>query len=168
MPYQITGLVVRSAEIAMPDTDRLAKVPLNLGYTLIPMSNKHILLTDGQDTEAKADFTFEAPKWLSEIAGRYTSAAYIEADIWGGEGMQASICFSKDSVEALISSRAINYALRFLGVENEKSEGGLFGLLDSHGKDPFDLLGLGKHRSVEGWLAEEAEQVSGGNGEQRS
>lgn len=152
MPYSITGLVVRSSEVVSSELDDLPKVSLNLGFSLIPMTHEHILLTEGDDTDAKADFPYEVPKWLSDIAGRFTSSAYIEAAIFGGVGMQPSISFSKDSVEALISSRAINYALRNLGVDYEKSGQGLFGWPHSYGKDPFEMLGLDRFREVEDWL----------------
>lgn len=154
MPYSITGLVVRSSEAETAELDGLTKVFLNLGFTLIPMKNEHILLTDADDTEAKADFSCEVPEWLSDITRKFSISAYIEADIWGGQGMQASITFSEDSVEALISSRAINYALRNLGVDNEKLGEGLYDWSRSKSMDPFDMLGLGRFRSVEGWLGE--------------
>lgn len=68
--------------------------------------------------------------------------------------MQASITFSEDSVEALISSRAINYALRNLGVDDEKLGEGFYDWSRSKSMDPFDMLGLGRFRSVDGWLGE--------------
>ena len=105
------------------------------------------------------DFEFTLPPWLSDMASCFTRCAYIEAEIWGGAGMQASVVLEQSRIlsEPVISSGAINFALRNMGIEDEPSVT-FFGLSVPMGKDPFDMVGLGRHRSVSAWLQESAEQ----------
>lgn len=72
--------------------------------------------------------------------------AYVEAEYHGGEGEQRSMLWEDGAPvgEPEEDSSAINTALRRLGVER------------AEGADQFDTLGLGRHRSVEDWLAEAA------------
>jgi len=68
--------------------------------------------------------------------------AYIEAEYFGGEGIQACNLYS-DGVEIeqpLISFNAINHGLRWLGIERTDE------------KDEFDNFGLGTHRDTEDWI----------------
>lgn len=68
--------------------------------------------------------------------------AYIEAEFFGGVGMQASIVFDNEKIisEPQVSKNAINLALQYLGV----SRLNFF--------DEFDALGLGKYRNTEEWV----------------
>lgn len=69
-------------------------------------------------------------------------AAYIEAEFFGGEGMQVSMVFENGKIisDAVVSKNAINLALQFLGVTKSSSF------------DEFETLGLGKHRDTEQWI----------------
>lgn len=68
--------------------------------------------------------------------------AYIEAEFFGGVGMQASIVFENEKIvsEPQVSKNAINLALQYLRV----SKLNFF--------DEFDALGLGKYRHTEEWI----------------
>lgn len=68
--------------------------------------------------------------------------AYVEAEFFGGAGTQASVGFRDGQVAQgpVMARDAINQALRFLGVTA------------SEGKDEFDTVGLGKHRSTVEWF----------------
>ena len=67
--------------------------------------------------------------------------AYVEAEFFGGRGMQASVIFENEKIvsEPKLSINAINLALQYLGV----SKLNFF--------DEFDALGLGKYRDTEKW-----------------
>jgi hypothetical protein len=72
---------------------------------------------------------------------RHGLVAYLEAEFWGGSGMQAHALF-KDGVSlgpAVIGEHAINQALRSFGV----SPG-------SH-HDEFAAVGLGRYRNTDDW-----------------
>jgi len=69
--------------------------------------------------------------------------AYIEAEYFGGEGIQACNLFS-DGVEfekPLISFNAINHALEWLGIKRTDE------------MDEFDNFGLGTYRDTEDWIS---------------
>lgn len=68
--------------------------------------------------------------------------AYIEAEFFGGSGVQACVLFPQSGADAVatISDDAINMALRWLGVQPEE------------GKDVFSTVGLGRHRETDLWL----------------
>ena len=70
--------------------------------------------------------------------------AYVEAEYFGGVGEQRWMGWDRGAVvrEPEESSGAINSALSWLGVER------------AAGNDCFDTLGLGRHRSVDDWLAD--------------
>ena len=161
MPYSICGLVVRSHEVEPLNSSSLTFVRLMENLSLLPIEQKHILLIDGDETEARADFEINIPTWLDGLARRFSECAYIEADIWGGTGMQAGVVFQGGQVfkGPVISSAAINFSLRHLGVVSGSDEGFLSALIGNH-KDAFDKVGLGRFRSVEGWK-NAAEQCAG-------
>jgi len=70
--------------------------------------------------------------------------AYLEAEIFGGVGMQAHVLF-RDGVALsppVVGIGAINQALRHFDVR----VGGHY--------DEFDAVGLGRHRDTDGWARE--------------
>lgn len=164
MSYSICGLFVRSAEEAVCAKRKWPFVSLGADISLIPIERDYLLLTDGDETSPKTDFEFVVPEWLLDVASCFSRSAYIEAAFWGGRGMQASIVLDGNRIVdgPVISSAAINFALRLLGIEDERAIT-FMGMTSSAGKDPFDMVGLGRHRSVSGWLQESAEQGPAGN-----
>jgi hypothetical protein len=68
--------------------------------------------------------------------------AYVEAEIFGGDGTQAHCMFEygRAAGAPFIGAGAINQALRQIGV------------IAPAGRDEFDCTGLGKHRDTDGWL----------------
>ncbi|NGZ76980.1 hypothetical protein [Saccharibacillus alkalitolerans] len=72
--------------------------------------------------------------------------AYVEADYFGGWGDQSCIVWESGSelLREVRTAKAINHALKRLGVAAAEGE-----------VDEFDTVGLGRHRRVESWLAEE-------------
>lgn len=74
----------------------------------------------------------------SSVGGR---AAYVEAEIFGGAGLQACV-LAADGVaqEPEVGGAAINVALRFLGVQKRRA------------MDEFEAIGLGRHAHTEEWI----------------
>ncbi len=155
MSYSISGLMIRSEEEAICPKRKWPFVSLAAGVSIIPIERDYLFLTDGDETTPRADFEFVAPQWLADIISCFSRSAYIEAEIWGGDGMQASIVFDGNQIVCgpVISTAAINFALRQLGIDEERPVT-LLGMPVSAGKDLFDVVGLGRHRSVSGWLKE--------------
>jgi hypothetical protein len=162
MSYSICGLLIPSAEEATCARHKWPFVSLAAGVSIMPLEHDYLFLTDGDQTSPKADFRFVVPPWLSDIVSCFSTSAYIEAEFWGGTGMQASIIFDGCQIVdgPVISSAAINFALRHLGINDERSITFL-GVPVSSGKDPFDIVDLGRHKSVSGWLQESAGQSNG-------
>ena len=71
---------------------------------------------------------------------------YAEADYFGGWGDQSSVVWEngEELLHAVRADKAINQALRLLGVQCAEEE-----------VDEFDTVGLGRHRRIEGWLTDE-------------
>jgi hypothetical protein len=80
---------------------------------------------------------------LCEVLSQNRTIAYIEAEIFGGSGMQASFIFSNGVQvgQPIVADDAINQALRSLGVSKGNSI------------DEFEAVGLGLHRDTDQWLA---------------
>ncbi|TAK94628.1 MAG: hypothetical protein EPO07_16455 [Verrucomicrobia bacterium] len=121
--------------------------------SLVPLERDYLFLTEGDDTPSVEGFDFALPQWLADKVSGFSRSAFIEAEFWGGDGMQASVVFeqSKILLGPEISAGAINSALRQMGIV-ERPSITFFGLPVTKGKDPFDMVGLGKHRSVSAWL----------------
>jgi hypothetical protein len=121
----------------------------------MPLNHDYLLLSEGDETTASGHVDFVVPGWLQQMLCRFTKAAYIEAEFFGGAGMQAAFVWEEGRMAfgPEISGGAINAALRQLGIQDEATAT-LHGLPLMPGKDPFDMTGLGRHRSVEGWLKE--------------
>jgi hypothetical protein len=160
MSYAISGLIVPQREDCICSECKLPFVKLAGNVSLIPLDRDYLFLTDGDITQPKGLVEFSVPQWLSELTERFTKAAYIEAEFWGGAGMQASTVLQQDKIlfGPVISIDAVNSALRIMGVEDDPSIP-IFGVLGLPIKDLFAAVGLGRHRSVDGWLREHAEQT---------
>ena len=70
---------------------------------------------------------------------------YIEAEYFGGDGVQASVYWDEKQKESctIVSDNAINQALKKMSVDKKNKI------------DEFEAIGLGKHRSTESWINEE-------------
>lgn len=155
MSYTIQGLVVSRQEQAICYSKNLPFVSLDLDLLLIPLDRHLVFLIEGDETEP-AELTGEAvPPWLSELGAPFDRSAYIEAVFWGGAGRQASCVWTNRQLSEppVISSGAINFALMKLGIPNTSVEH-RFGIPvpSFRGKDPFDMVGLGRFRSTDAWI----------------
>jgi hypothetical protein len=161
MSYSICGLIVPQREDCICSDYNWPCVKLASNVSLIPLDRDYLFLTDGDNTQPQTIVEFSVPQWLSAVTGRFTKAAYIEAEFWGGSGMQASTVLQQNKIlfGPVISIDAVNSALRVMGVDDDPSIP-IFGVLGLPIKDLFAVVGLGRHRSVDGWLREHAEQTS--------
>ncbi len=97
-------------------------------------------------TRIQGVFEFLTPpveRWVRAIS-EGSALAYIETEYFGGEGFERSAVFRDSQVVLgpLDGAGAINGALRALGVAARP------------GQEEFDVVGLGRHRSLEEWLSE--------------
>jgi hypothetical protein len=152
MPYILRALVARCEVFANPldwSSDS-AVIALPQGFCMLPLSQALCYRFGPADRPwlypSYSIFT-NLPEGLVphllELS-RGGRLAYVEAEYHGGEGEQRSMVWENGAAprEPEESSSAINDALSWLGVER------------SAGQDCFDTLGLGRHRSVEDWLAD--------------
>jgi hypothetical protein len=154
MPYSICGLLFPTNEEAVCLKQGFPFVALKHGLSLIPLERDYLFLLKGDLTEAKELSDWTCPSWLSLLGACFSKSAYVEAEFWGGTGMQASLVFEGGRVVLgpTVADKSINKALRKLGVSDEPA-GIVHGLPLIPGKDPFDMVGLSRYRSVQAWLA---------------
>lgn len=91
-------------------------------------------------------FEFLAPpveSWVRALSDG-SALAYLETEYFGGEGFERSAVFRDSNVVLgpLDGAGAVNQALRALGIAAKP------------GQEEFDVVGLGRHRSLEEWLSE--------------
>lgn len=165
MPYSICGLIIPEHEGFACAENKWPFVRLAEHVALIPLHRDYLLLNDGDLTKATEIHDWIAPQWLSEMCSRFSTSAYIEAEFWGGTGMQASVVWEADQIAfgPEVSAGAINAALRRMGIADGPTDT-IHGLPLAPGQDPFDVVGLGRHRSVGGWLQEISEPCAAPNG----
>jgi len=143
MAYAIQALVGKENLLSKISLEGSSMIALSQGFGLIPFTKHlremhdvaHLPLTDEQ----------ELPYFIEQLAiglSKLGCLAYIEAEIFGGEGNQASIVWCQEEVVEgpRVLENAINLALRKLGVEKGDSF------------DRFEALGLGRHRSTDAWI----------------
>lgn len=145
MSYSLQAIVGASdmMEICRSDglacvalTDRLAMVPLNLALRErfdIPA----LPLTDEDEKPA-------LPESLAALCSKLSkdrTVAYLEAQFFGGAGLQAHILFREGAMigKPVVAVDAINQALRQFGVHAGPDV------------DEFDVVGLGRHRHTHRW-----------------
>ncbi|MFM8899720.1 MAG: hypothetical protein ACKOF9_07205 [Burkholderiales bacterium] len=145
MTYMLQALVAKSGAFPKDLPHSLRVVALEAGVEMIPLTDD-VLRGHGLPSLPLTDEGFaELPEVLTvfcSAVGKNGSIAYIEAEYFGGVGMQAS-CLFLDGVlmsEPLVSDDAINRALRVLGVAG------------SEACDEFDSIGLGRKRHTNKWI----------------
>jgi hypothetical protein len=127
-------------------------IDLNGGLGMVPLSEA--LLREIQrewrgsegSTQVAGVFEFLTPPVENWVRALSTGSAvlYMETEYFGGEGFERSAVFRDSNVVLgpLDGAGAVNRALRALGIAAKP------------GQEEFDLVGLGRHRSLEEWLSE--------------
>jgi hypothetical protein len=151
MPYTLRAVLARCDVFAEPPPwiADSAVIPLEQGVCMIPLT----FALCGQFGEAERPWLYErhgdfthlpealVPR-LRELSRR-GRVAYVESEYHGGQGEQRSIVWDGGETwsQAEENSFAIDSALRSLDVARTEDA------------DRFDALGLGRHRSVDDWIA---------------
>jgi hypothetical protein len=135
----------------------IAAVKLPQGYGLVPITPQVFDRLGGGTAKPFGDTFWFLSSGIAALARKvsHTGAiAYLEAEIFGGTGTQATVAWRDGEVwlgpattefgwpppdPASNPQWAFNQALRYLGVDRGKRI------------DEFDALNLGKHRQTEDW-----------------
>jgi len=151
----LAGLHEVAAQAA--DEAGVTAVELPQGYALVPITPQALDRLGGREGRPFGDTFWFLSSGVEALARRVSHAgpiAYLEADLFGGTGIQAMVAWRDGEVWAGPAitefgwpppdpaSRphwAFNQALRTLGVDRREAF------------DEFDALNLGKHRHTENW-----------------
>ena len=145
MGYTLQAVISENSVQEIAESSGLEEVRLPCGLYLIPFpydfvdSNNipFLPLTD----EGKENIDGNLLE-LCLLLSKKGKAAYVEAEFFGGQGTQGCALFESGVTvgSAKENESAINYALKWLGVNSSDS------------KDEFEIAGLGIQRNTEGWL----------------
>jgi hypothetical protein len=148
MAYVLSGLIARRETLAT--AVGLVVVELPAGMALAPLARPFweergvasLPLIDAMEDGADVGEAFWRVAEMFAQLSMQSPIAYVEAEFWAGEGTQASVVWreGKAAREPLYAPNAISRTLKEIGVR-------------ALGSDEFDALDLGRHRSVEHWLA---------------
>jgi hypothetical protein len=112
------------------------------GFVDAPGESSAAAAAAGSAAGAFEFLTLPIERWIRDLSGG-TAVAYVETEYFGGEGFERSAVWRDGTIVLgpLDGAGSINRALRFLGVVAEP------------GREEFDLVGLGRHRSIDEWLS---------------
>ncbi len=146
MSYVLQAIVGAESVLTSSIGANVRLVRLPLGLALVPLvetlraelSLPHLPLTDDGVSE-------EVPEPLAKLCrslSRWGRIAYVEADLWAGDGLQAAVLAEMGHIVRGpdTSEDAINAALRFLGADR-----------GTH-RDEFEAADLGRFRHTEEWI----------------
>ena len=143
--YTIQAIITDLEKSSIIDGLNIEWVQMPLNKIMIPLMEDSIhdyeipflpLTDDGED------YLPEELSSLCEQLSKDTQLIYIEAEIFGGDGIQACVKFSNSFQigDTIIDQSAINIGLSFLGIERTNEH------------DEFDTMELGKHRDTAQWI----------------
>lgn len=149
MTYTLQAIVAKKGTLASKSAEDIYLVSLDQDYELLPFTNDFIdqyqvppLPLTGDETEALPESIVKLCTVLSEE----NTLAYVEAEYFGGHGMQAAAVFKDGQLVGvvIIDEFAINHALRLLGVSKNAQS------------DEFEAVGLSRHRNTNEWITTSA------------
>jgi hypothetical protein len=150
MTYTLQAIVGTRAVLGSRHEDGLDYIELNGGLVMVPLISElrdshgipDLPLTDEAD-EAVVPGPLEA---VCRKLSQHGLVAYLEAEFWGGQGMQAHALFRAGVALGLpvVAEDAINQALRQFGVQPGPHH------------DEFEAVGLGRHRDTDDWVDEQS------------
>ncbi len=144
MSYTLQAVVAKSGSFSENLPEQLQVLNLRCGIDMIPITTGARHLYDIPSLPLIDGVVENIPIGLvkfCETLSNNCKAAYIEAEFFGGTGLQAQLLLLEGKIisPVVTSQEAINEALRFLGVTTGKY------------RDEFEAAGLGWHRFTDGW-----------------
>ncbi len=150
--YCLYGIVGKSRDLLHKRLEYpgAGVVYLDQGIGMIPISEELLNAIERSETSLGAtkqpgfEFLSEVVLAWARRLSKGTTLAYLEAEFISGEGTESAVVW-RDGVVVLGPLRgtgAVNRALRTLGVSVPSR------------REEFEVVGLGKHRSPEDWLAD--------------
>ena len=149
MSYTIQAIIARNDIKQEVEEIQLPFVDMPFSMILIPLPFEYVSENEIPFLPLTDEGSSSIGEKLANIClslSNNSKIAYIEAEFFGGEGTQACSLY-ENGIEVdnpIISSKAINYALQWLGVKSDRD------------RDEFDLFGLGAHRNTEDWIKKNA------------
>ena len=147
MSYMLQAIVGTCEVLGHPHHQEFEHVRLHHELLMIPLTSElrhrhgipDLPLTDDDDYSPTVPGSLDA---LCRRLSQHGLVAYLEAEFFGGEGMQAHALFRSGAVlgPPMVARNAINQALRRLGV-----------LAGEH-HDEFAAVGLGRYRDTDKWV----------------
>ncbi len=150
--YCLYGIVGKSRDLLHKRLEYPSAVVVHLeqGIGMIPISEELLGAIEQGGTSSGAteepgfEFLTEVVLAWARRLSQGTTLTYVEAEFIGGEGTESAVVLRDGMVVAgpLQGPGAINRALRALGVSVTSR------------REEFEVVGLGKHRNPEEWLAD--------------
>lgn len=148
--YCLYGIVGKSRDLLHKSLEypSAGVVHLGEGIGMIPLSEELLDAIEQDESlasvKSKSGFEFLSAGVveLARRLSRGTMIAYVEAEFISGEGTESSVVWRDGTVVLgpLRGTGAVNRALRAMGVSAPA------------GREEFEVVGLGKHRSPRDWL----------------
>lgn len=119
------------------------------GLSMIPLAEDLVseiqtaaVAPGGPSVAGAFEFLYPGVEAWAQTLSSDTAIAYLETEYVGGEGFERAGVWSRGKIALgpLDGAGSINQALRALGVQ------------PAPGIEEFELVGLGRHRSLEEWL----------------
>ncbi|MEU3017768.1 MULTISPECIES: hypothetical protein [unclassified Nocardiopsis] len=154
MGYALEAVIAPTALLSPFGSDLVGAgtVALGHGLVLLPVTEK-LARADDRAADHPAGFVRLTAPLVERAAAwsRRGPVAYVEAEFFGGWGTQAAVVWHRgapvlgplrqeEGEPAPEEGTPISRALRHLGVATGPDD-----------RDEFDAVGLGAHRSTEGW-----------------
>jgi len=145
MSYTIQAIIGKSGSLKSVNVASTKLITLEQDMEMLPLTDQFLeeyKISFLPLTDEGLEELPENLKLLCEQASKNKQIAYIEAEIFGGQGTQACTIFNNSKIVfgPLVDDNAINKALKHLGVEKRT------------GHDEFESLGLNKNRDTNNWV----------------
>ncbi|PTT90684.1 hypothetical protein DBR42_05330 [Pelomonas sp. HMWF004] len=145
MAYTLQAIITRAGALSEPLPYCLRRVALPGGVDMIPIGKAALKAHAFPFLPLTDEGNEGLPSVIANLCERLSTEcllAYVEAEFFGGVGVQAHALFSAGKIfgPVVVSGVAINDALRHLGVQKGEAT------------DEFDVVGLGQRRNTDDWL----------------
>lgn len=147
MAYTLQAIIAKKGVFESSSIEGAILVQLVQGFEMLPMTSEFREVHGIPFLPLTDDSPEDLPAAIESFCKKLSNGhriAYVEAELFGGEGAQACAVFMNGKLETnvVIGDAVINDALVALGVEKQSFQ------------DEFDALGLNQHRDTDDWTAE--------------